>query len=45
MVDFDTDVLIIGAGMSGLGLAVQLIRTYGYRDFEIVEKVADVGGT
>jgi len=45
MVDLDTDVLIIGAGMSGLGLAVQLIRTYGYRDFEIVEKVADVGGT
>lgn len=41
----DTDILIIGAGMSGLGLAVQLIRNYGYRDFQIVEKVADVGGT
>lgn len=29
MVDLDTDILIIGAGMSGLGLAVQLIRNYG----------------
>ena len=37
MVDLDTDILIIGAGMSGLGLAVQLIRNYGYRDFQIVE--------
>lgn len=45
MANPDTDILIIGAGMSGLGLAVQLIRNYGYRDFEIVEKVADVGGT
>lgn len=46
MAKLDTeDILIIGAGMSGLGLAVQLIRNYGYRDFEIVEKVADVGGT
>ena len=41
----DTDVLIIGAGMSGLGLAVQLIRQYGHRDFQIIEKVEDVGGT
>ena len=45
MVELDTDILIIGAGMSGLGLAVQLIRNYNYRDFQIVEKVADVGGT
>lgn len=45
MVELDTDILIIGAGMSGLGLAVQLIRNYGYRGFQIVEKVADVGGT
>lgn len=42
---FDTEVLIIGAGMSGLGLAVQLIRTYNLRTFEIVEKSEDVGGT
>jgi cation diffusion facilitator CzcD-associated flavoprotein CzcO len=42
---FDTEVLIIGAGMSGLGLAVQLIRKFGVRDFELVEKSDDVGGT
>ncbi|KAI9839117.1 MAG: hypothetical protein M1819_003110 [Sarea resinae] len=41
----DTDILIIGAGMSGIGLAVQLIRNYGLRDFEIVEKTEDIGGT
>ncbi|KAF2709760.1 FAD/NAD(P)-binding domain-containing protein [Pleomassaria siparia CBS 279.74] len=42
---FDTEVLIIGAGMSGLGLAVQLIRKFGVRDFELIEKSNDVGGT
>jgi cation diffusion facilitator CzcD-associated flavoprotein CzcO len=42
---FDTEVLIIGAGMSGLGLAVQMIRKFGIRDFELVEKSEDVGGT
>ena len=42
---FDTEVLIIGAGMSGLGLAVQIIRQYGVRNFELVEKSEDVGGT
>jgi cation diffusion facilitator CzcD-associated flavoprotein CzcO len=42
---FDTEVLIIGAGMSGLGLAVQIIRQYGIRNFELVEKSDDVGGT
>lgn len=41
----DTDVLIIGAGMSGLGLAVQLVRNYGHRNFELIEKSNDVGGT
>jgi cation diffusion facilitator CzcD-associated flavoprotein CzcO len=45
MSDLDTDVLIIGAGMSGLGLAVQLVRTYNLRSFEIIEKCEDVGGT
>ncbi|KAF4981440.1 hypothetical protein FZEAL_2752 [Fusarium zealandicum] len=39
------DVLIIGAGMSGIGLAVQLIRQYGVRNFEIIEKGTDIGGT
>jgi cation diffusion facilitator CzcD-associated flavoprotein CzcO len=42
---FDTEVLIIGAGMSGLGLAVQIIRKFGIRNFELVEKSEDVGGT
>jgi len=42
---FDTEVLIIGAGMSGLGLAVQIIRKYGIRNFELIEKGEDVGGT
>ncbi|KND86419.1 Baeyer-Villiger monooxygenase [Tolypocladium ophioglossoides CBS 100239] len=41
----DTDVLIIGAGMSGLGLAVQLIRQYNTRNFELIEKTERVGGT
>ncbi|KAK4983124.1 hypothetical protein LTR50_007409 [Elasticomyces elasticus] len=41
----DTDVLVIGAGMSGLGLAVQLVRKYGHRNFELIEKSNDVGGT
>lgn len=43
--DLDTDVLIIGAGLSGLGLAVQLVRQYGHRDFEIIEKIDHIGGT
>ncbi|KAL6712455.1 hypothetical protein ACN47E_000332 [Coniothyrium glycines] len=42
---FDTEVLIIGAGMSGLGLAVQMVRKYGIRNFELIEKSEDVGGT
>ncbi|KAH7078220.1 hypothetical protein FB567DRAFT_130217 [Paraphoma chrysanthemicola] len=42
---FDTEVLIIGAGMSGLGLAVQIIRNFGIRNFELIEKSEDVGGT
>ena len=41
----DTEVLIIGAGMSGVGLAVQLRRKFGVDSFELVEKAADVGGT
>jgi cation diffusion facilitator CzcD-associated flavoprotein CzcO len=42
---FDTEVLIIGAGMSGLGFAVQLIRKYGLKNFTLVEKSENVGGT
>jgi cation diffusion facilitator CzcD-associated flavoprotein CzcO len=41
---FDTEVLIIGAGPSGLGLAIQIIRKYGIRNFELIEKREDVGG-
>lgn len=39
---FDTEVLVIGAGMSGLGLAVQIVREYGIRNFELIEKSGDV---
>ncbi|KAH6999111.1 hypothetical protein BKA56DRAFT_627184 [Ilyonectria sp. MPI-CAGE-AT-0026] len=41
----DVDVLIIGAGMSGIGLAIQLVRQYGTRNFELIEKSDHVGGT
>ncbi|KAJ8121863.1 hypothetical protein ONZ43_g1794 [Nemania bipapillata] len=43
--DLDTDVIVIGAGMSGLGFAVQLVRQYGHRNFEIIEKASHIGGT
>jgi cation diffusion facilitator CzcD-associated flavoprotein CzcO len=43
--NIDTDVLIIGAGMSGLGLAVQLRRHYPNTTFKLIEKCHDVGGT
>ncbi|KAJ5364406.1 uncharacterized protein N7496_010119 [Penicillium cataractarum] len=41
----DTDILIIGAGPSGIGMAVQLVRNFGTRNFEIIEKASDIGGT
>ncbi|GAM83373.1 hypothetical protein ANO11243_013600 [Dothideomycetidae sp. 11243] len=41
----DTDVLIIGAGSSGLGLAIQLKRKLGHDNFRIIEKSSGVGGT
>lgn len=40
-----TDILIIGAGMSGIGLGIQIIRKYGTRNFEIIEKDAGIAGT
>lgn len=43
--DFDVQVLVIGAGMSGIGIGIQLQRQHGVRDFEIIEKSDDVGGT
>ena len=40
----ETDILIVGAGFSGLGTAIRL-RQEGYTDFVIVERGDDVGGT
>lgn len=42
---YDVDVLVIGAGVSGIGIAVQLIRQHKTRSFELVEKSDNVGGT
>lgn len=39
-----TDVLIAGAGFSGLGAAIRLGQS-GINDYVVVEKAADVGGT
>jgi cation diffusion facilitator CzcD-associated flavoprotein CzcO len=38
------DVAIIGTGFSGLGMAIRL-RQEGLRDFVLLERAADVGGT
>ncbi|KAI0553197.1 putative monooxygenase [Xylaria curta] len=43
--ELDTEIIIVGAGMSGLGLAVQLVRQYGHRNFEIIERESSIGGT
>ena len=40
----DHDVVIIGAGFSGLGMAIELKRA-GMDDFVVLEKAAEVGGT
>ena len=40
----DSDVIIIGTGFSGLGLATQLARR-GSLSFTVLERAADVGGT
>ncbi|WP_432515066.1 flavin-containing monooxygenase [Kineococcus sp. SYSU DK001] len=39
-----TDVLVIGSGFAGLGLAVRLQRD-GVHDFLVLERAGDVGGT
>lgn len=39
------DILIIGAGISGIGLAVHLLKNCPQRSFEIVEKRNNYGGT
>jgi cation diffusion facilitator CzcD-associated flavoprotein CzcO/pimeloyl-ACP methyl ester carboxylesterase len=39
-----TEIAVIGAGFSGLGMAIRLVRE-GFDDFIVLEKGADVGGT
>ena len=41
---YETDVVIVGSGFSGLGMAIQLKRTAA-TDFVVLEKADDVGGT
>src|SRR6478735_2935508 len=38
------DVLIVGAGFSGLGMAIKL-REAGTTSFLVIEKAGDIGGT
>jgi cation diffusion facilitator CzcD-associated flavoprotein CzcO len=40
----DHQVVILGTGFSGIGMAIQLRRA-GFDDFALIEKEADVGGT
>jgi cation diffusion facilitator CzcD-associated flavoprotein CzcO len=40
----DTETLIVGAGFSGLGMAISLKRA-GIESFVVVERAGDVGGT
>ncbi|GAB2993624.1 NAD(P)/FAD-dependent oxidoreductase [Amycolatopsis acidiphila] len=40
----ETEVVIVGTGFSGLGMAIQLLER-GRRDFVILEKATEVGGT
>ncbi|KAI1078822.1 hypothetical protein F5B20DRAFT_546324 [Whalleya microplaca] len=41
----DTHMLIIGAGMSGICTAIQMIRQHKSRNFVIIEKSTELGGT
>lgn len=43
-VDTDMDIAIVGAGFSGLGMAIQL-KEAGIENFTILERAAEVGGT
>ena len=38
------DVVVIGAGFSGIGLAIKL-REAGIEDFVLLERASDLGGT
>ena len=44
MADTSVDVLIVGAGFAGLGMAIAL-RKAGVESFLVIEKGDDVGGT
>jgi len=39
------EVIIIGGGVSGLGMAVQLRRNLGHDNFTLYEKSDNIGGT
>ncbi len=39
------DILIVGAGISGIGLAAHLSKHCPQRSFEIIERRASIGGT
>lgn len=43
--DKQVDILIIGAGISGIGLAAHLIQKCPQRSFEIIERRQNIGGT
>ncbi|KNG83939.1 putative dimethylaniline monooxygenase [Aspergillus nomiae NRRL 13137] len=43
--DQSKEVIIIGAGISGLGMAIQLKRLLGHDNFTIYEKSDNIGGT
>lgn len=38
-------IVIIGAGMGGIAMAVQLKRLLKHQNFELFEKSEDIGGT
>lgn len=40
----DVDILIVGAGVSGIGAGIELLRR-GYTSFLIVDRAAELGGT
>src|SRR3954454_8488801 len=40
----DHDIVIVGSGFSGLGMAIRL-KQAGIRDFAILERAGEVGGT
>lgn len=41
----DVDVLIVGAGISGIGMAVHLLRECPGKTFRIIERRSQIGGT